>query len=272
MASRSYWLRAARVSSLPSASSASISRRQRSASNQGWGLGAAWTMTVRPPNGSASNPASLQERARVLHHRVLGRREAERDGEQQPLAGSAARVEIPHERLEQDPLVGRVLVDDQEAARGSRPGCSCRGPATDGDATRPLLRRRRRPPPRRPLPRRAPRPRGPRGAGRHEERQLARVHGPPTGPRADEDDGAPAAPTGSPESGPDGGGPGVHGGGAVEWTMASRRRPPPRPRRRRGRRTGPRPWTGARSRPRRPRPRPGRGAWTASRPGGTVVR
>ncbi len=57
MASRSYWFRAARVSSLPSASSASISRRHRSASNHGCGFGAACTITVRPPKGSASNPA-----------------------------------------------------------------------------------------------------------------------------------------------------------------------------------------------------------------------
>jgi hypothetical protein len=57
----------------------------------------------------------LEHLAGVVDQRVLGRRQPQRDGEQQPLARLTAAVERGHPLLEQDPLVGRVLVDDEEA-------------------------------------------------------------------------------------------------------------------------------------------------------------
>src|SRR5690606_7363461 len=61
-----------------------------------------------------------EQRCHVLDDRVLGRGEAEREGEEEPLARLPSVREPAHHRLEEDALVGRVLVDDEEAAASFR--------------------------------------------------------------------------------------------------------------------------------------------------------
>ncbi len=72
-------------------SAASVSRRQRSASNRGCGIGTAFTMSVCPPKPSISKPSFSNSLAILLEGFALGRAEMQRERKEQPLRRLVAR-------------------------------------------------------------------------------------------------------------------------------------------------------------------------------------
>ena len=70
---------------------------------------------VRLPNGSVSKPEAFSSSAMRAYSICCAARQLDQDRHQQPLRLHAARGVLPQHLLEQDALVGHVLVDDPQA-------------------------------------------------------------------------------------------------------------------------------------------------------------
>ena len=93
----------------------SVSRRHRSASKRGCGIGTVWTMQRVAAESFDLESQPLEVLAIRVERFALGGTEVQRQRKQQSLRGRCPALERAHELLVQHALVRRVLIDEHDA-------------------------------------------------------------------------------------------------------------------------------------------------------------